>query len=116
MERCNDAKIMEMVDNISLFAKFQYSKIKKSFPQCWYKKKCADSDEDDESCIEQFKIKTGDVIDMSKMKTKPIYSMIIEMKDFKPMFFGWWERKLNLSRTFCWSSLIRFKFGEKKDK
>ena len=109
-------QICETMGSNSLLISFQYESIKKSLPRVWHdmlcKKQKSSRQEDDEDNSEMYKIHSGDLVNLASVKTKQLYSILVETKkrDISVIYF--WQEKLEVSQLFDWNDLFSFKFGK----
>lgn len=91
-----------------LFA-FKFAMLKKAFPLVWLRKS-QDVERDEIIDLQTIEISTGDMIDLSKLNTKIIYSLIVQKNKKKPYILNAWQQRLHLHADFNWSSVLQFKF------
>ena len=63
-----------------------------------------------DSDIHTFEIKTLDVINLSKIKSKHIYDIINNFQKSDVTVLAFWEEKFNLPVDFNWKDILKFKF------
>ena len=86
-----------------LFA-FKFAMLKKAFPLVWLRKS-QDVERDEVIDLQTIEISTGDMIDLSKLNTKIIYSLIVQKNKKKPYILNAWQQRLHLHADFNWSSV-----------
>ena len=93
---------------------FMYVKLKKAVPNVWLKNipdiATQNSTHPNDSDIHTFEIKTLDVINLSKIKSKHIYDIINNFQKSDVTVLAFWEEKFNLPVDFNWKDILKFKF------
>ena len=97
----------------SLLIDFMYVKLKKAVPNVWLKNipdiATQNSTHPNDSDIHTFEIKTLDVINLSKIKSKHIYDIINNFQKSDVTVLAFWEEKFNLPVDFNWKDILKFK-------
>ena len=100
----------------SLLVDFLYAKLKKAIPNVWLRniaptgaQVVADRN------VSEFEIRTLDVINFSKIKSKHLYSILNDFQKSDVTVLAFWEEKLNLPSDFDWKDVLKFKFKTLKN-
>ena len=101
--------ICNVLDQNSLLVDFKYAKLKNAIPKVWVERtRIGDNPQNFDNDL--YEIKTHDIINLSKMKSRNFYTILCDLKKSDPCVLAFWEEKFNLGIDFNWREILRFKF------